>query len=378
MISKIKKVLVIGPYAPSLMNFRGELLKEMRARGYEVHVAAPEMSPNLREYFSHLGIIPHEIEFNRAGINPISEVKTVYALWKLMQGTKPHVYFGYAPKPIMYGLPVAYLAGAKPYGMVTGLGYAFINSIGLKRKLVRLVSIILYRLGSSFSEKMFFQNPDDLADLSENGSIGKHQAKNAIIVNGSGIDLSQYNTSQPPKLPIRFFMASRLLADKGVREYAKAAGILKVKYPNVEFILAGPFDINLASIQKEELETWIKNNTITYLGVLPSIGAELANCHVFVLPSYREGTPRSVLEALSVGRAVITTDTPGCRETVVHNQNGFLVPPADADSLAVAMEKFIENPELISKMGTASRLYAEKKYDVRKVNSVILTEIGLL
>ena len=175
----------------------------------------------------------------------------------------------------------------------------------------------------------------------------------------------------------RFLLIGRLLGDKGIREYVQAAEQVKLQYPETQFDLVGWIDANPNTITQPELDSWTAAGTVNFLGRLNDVRPAIGDCSVYVLPSYREGTPRTVLEAMAMGRAVITTDAPGCRETVVDGDNGFLVPIKDADALAQAMLRFIEQPELFAQMGLRSRAIAEEKYDVHKVNAQMLKGMGL-
>ena len=198
-----------------------------------------------------------------------------------------------------------------------------------------------------------------------------------FIVHGSGIDLNHYPFSIPSKRPI-FLMLARLLIDKGVREYAEAARIVKNKYPNAVFKLAGRLDSNPSSISTDELNIWINNGFIEYLGEISSVQESLADCRFYVLPSYREGTPRSILEALATGRPVITTDSPGCRETVIHGINGLLVSPKNSKSLANAMVQLLEEKDdKILSMGKESFILSKNKYAVEKINKSIADIMNL-
>lgn len=199
----------------------------------------------------------------------------------------------------------------------------------------------------------------------------------SCVVNGSGVDVDEYTTMPLPKQP-RFLLIGRLLGDKGVREYALAAAKVKAHYPNAHFLLVGWIDDNPDAISQKELDSWIESGTLEFLGKLGDVRPAIADCRVYVLPSYREGTPRTVLEAMAMGRAIITTDAPGCRETVVEGENGYLVPVRDSEALANAMLHCIENPDDVSAMGTVSRQIAVNKYDVHKVNQVMLKEMGIL
>jgi glycosyltransferase involved in cell wall biosynthesis len=200
-------------------------------------------------------------------------------------------------------------------------------------------------------------------------------------VNGSGVDISEYAVAPLPTMgdvpTARFLLIARLLGDKGIREYAQAAAIVKAKYPQVQFDLVGWIDDNPNAIQQHELDSWVNEGVFNFLGRLADVQPAIAACSVYVLPSYREGTPRTVLEAMAMGRPIITTDAPGCRETVIDGYNGYLVPVKAVEELASAMEKFILNPELIVSMGAASRTLAEKKFDVHSVNQAMLQAMGL-
>lgn len=174
-----------------------------------------------------------------------------------------------------------------------------------------------------------------------------------------------------------FLLIARLLGDKGVREYAEAARIIKAKHPKVEFHLVGWIDENPAAIAQAELDTWVAEKVVNYWGKLSDVRPAIAASSVYVLPSYREGTPRTVLEAMAMGRAIITTDAPGCRETVIHGQNGYLVPVKSVEELVQAMQTFINDPQLMVRMGQRSREIALEKYDVHQVNAHMMSEMGV-
>ena len=229
--------------------------------------------------------------------------------------------------------------------------------------------------------KVFFQNPDDLNLFKQLKLISP--ATPTAVVNGSGVDVSEYDVAPLPiseddNTPeLRFLLIARLLGDKGVREYAQAAKRIKAKYHQTQFDLVGWIDDNPDSIDQQELDNWIKDGTINFWGKLSDVKPAIAASAIYVLPSYREGTPRTVLEAMAMGRPVITTDAPGCRETVTDEVNGFLVPVKSVDGLTEAMKKFITDPGLINTMGKASRKIAEEKFDVHAVNNFMLKEMGL-
>jgi glycosyltransferase involved in cell wall biosynthesis len=367
------KIIVIGSYAPSLINFRGHLLKEMIKRGHEVLACAPDASHDVQEKLKALGVTYRNIPIDRTGLNPVSDIYTICRLISLFREVKPDVILGYTIKPVVYGSIAAKIAKVPHiYSMIEGLGYVFFN-YGLRVRLLKTLVSFLYRIGLKSNKKIFFLNIDDLeVFLSEN--VLKDSSKVSII-NGTGIDYDYY-LQEPLPDKISFLLIARLLKDKGILEYIEAAKIIKGKFPDIEFKLAGNFDSNPECITEAELHSWISQGLINYMGYLPDVRPAIADASVYVLPSYHEGTPRTVLEAMSMGRPVITTDAPGCRETVQEGRNGFLVPVRNAETLAERMERFIEHPELIARMGKESRRIAIEKYDVRKVNAVILEAMG--
>lgn len=370
------RALVIGGQARSLINFRGTLLRVLRDAGYEVHAAAaewesaPETFARLRE----LDVEGHLVPIARTGLNPVSDLRTLTGLISLFRRIKPDVILTYTIKPVVWGTLAGWVCRVpRRYALVTGLGYAFTNSSGLKRGAVRLAARLLYRLSLAKAHGVFFQNPDDLALFRELGLISWDRP--AYVVNGSGVDLSSYPQRPFSAGPMRFLMIARLLGDKGVREYAQAAAIVRRDCPEAEFHLVGGLDSNPDSIMKTEVESWVGDGDIIWHGAQADVRPHIARAHVFVHPSYREGTPRTVLEAMATGRPVITTDAPGCRETVVHEENGFLIPPKSVDALVSAIEQFIAEPDLISAMGARSLQIARKEYCDKKVAASMLKVI---
>lgn len=371
------KLLLIAAYSQSIIKFRGELIDSMVYSGMDVHVACPDISSDSEtvEILVGKGVSVHDIPLKRAGTNPINDLKTLYSLFTLMKFINPDVVLPYTIKPVIYGLLAASLVKVpKRFALITGLGYAFTGDDGGLRSLIRSVVRRLYRRALLSADAVFFQNPDDEALFLELG-ITQASAR-TLVVNGSGVNTTQYNVASLPDKPV-FLLIARLLGDKGVREYAEAACRVKQQYPEAKFELVGWIDENPDSINQAELDTWINGGVIDFKGKLSDIRPAIAGCSVYVLPSYREGTPRTVLEAMAMGRAVITTDAPGCRETVELGKNGLLVAVKSVDELAAGMIKMIESPELVAQFGKNSRYIAEAKYDVKKVNEFMLQEMGL-
>lgn len=374
---KEMKFLLVGGFAESLIRFRGPLIDALRQKGAEVHVAAPYLSENegVKRYFVERGVAIHDIYMKRTGTNPISDLRTLFSIFLVALTVKPKYFLGYTIKPVIYGSIAARLLGVpKRFALVTGLGHAFQEN--QSRGWLKSVVEGLYRLALKRVDAVFFQNPDDELLFKKLRIL--EQDSRTCVVSGSGVDLSFYNASPAPRDGIRFLLIARLLGEKGVRLYAAAAKEIKKTYPFARFMLVGWLDDNPDAVRKEELDGWVAEGSIEYLGKLDDVRPAIIDCSVFVLPSfYREGTPRTILEALAVGRAVITTDAPGCRETVVEGRNGFLIPVRSEVALRDAMLRFIEDPSLISKMGCFSRELAESRYDVRLVNAEMICEMGL-
>ena len=370
------RILVIASLAESLINFRGPLLAALQAKGLQVHVVAPDLPEGcaVRQQLQTLGYAVHNVHMRRTGTNPVADVLTLLQLWRLMRCIRPSHVLSYTIKPVIYGSFAAWLARVpRRYALITGLGYAFQGQANARGGLRALVQR-LYGMALRHTRKVFFQNPDDQALFRSLGLLPTSTP--SCVVNGSGVDVAAFAVAPLPPAP-HFLLIARLLGDKGVREYAQAAQRTRALYPQARFSLVGWLDENPDAIAQSELDAWVQAGTLDFLGRLSDVRPAIEACSVYVLPSYREGTPRTVLEAMAMGRAVITTDAPGCRETVVDGDNGFLVPVQSVDALAEAMARFITDPTLAARMGQRGRQLAEDKYDVHKVNAVMLKEMGL-
>lgn len=370
------KILIIAGLAESLLNFRGPLLAALQAKGMQVHVAAPNLpeGSGVCQQLQAQGYVVHSVPMRRTGTNPVADAFTLWQLWRLMRRIRPSHVLGYTIKPVIYGSLAAWLTGVPHrFALITGLGYSFQGQAHARGGLRALVQR-LYGQALRRTHKVFFQNPDDHALFLSLGLLPP--GTTSCVVNGSGVDVAAFAVAPVPPEP-HFLLIARLLGDKGVREYTQAAQRTRALYPQVRFSLVGWLDENPDAIAQSELDAWVQAGTLDFLGRLSDVRPAIEDCSVYVLPSYREGTPRTVLEAMSMGRAVITTDAPGCRETVVDGDNGFLVPVRAVDALAEAMARFITDPTLAARMGQRGRQIAEEKYDVHKVNAVMLKEMGL-
>lgn len=367
-----QRFVVIAGYAPSLVNFRGPLLRALRAQGHQVIALAPGEAPEVQQTLASWGVHYFPISLERTGMDPRRDSRDMAALTERLRELRPDAVLAYTIKPIVYGLLAARAAGvARRYALVTGLGYSF-QGEGLKRKALSQVTGQLYRAALLGARRVIFQNPDDRNLFVERGLVRPEQT---TIVNGSGVDLAHYAPAPLPDAPI-FLLIARLLREKGVVEYVEAARQLRAEAPNARFLLAGPLDSNPSSVSAAELEGWVAEGTVEYLGELKDVRPALAQSSVYVLPSYREGTPRTVLEAMALGRPVVTTDAPGCRETVEPGVNGLLVPVADVPKLVGAMREMLDADKRQA-MGAASLALARRKYDVNVVNGQMLEALDL-
>ena len=299
MIKRSKKYLILAGQAESFLNFRGALIAALQSSGAEVHVAAPELAIDspLRQRLVAKGMMVHSIPMRRTGTNPVADAQTLLALWWLMRRINPDAVLGYTIKPVIYGSLAAWLAGVpKRFALITGLGYAFQGN-GDRNKIQQLVQS-LYRLALSRTNKVFFQNPDDLALFRQRGILSRDAQ--VCVVNGSGVDMDHYAIAPLPS-SISFLLVARLLGDKGIREYISAARAIRELHPEIVFGLVGAIDLNPNSVSQRELDSWVIEDAISYYGQLSDVRPAIAESSVFVLPSYREGTPRSVLEAMSMG-----------------------------------------------------------------------------
>ena len=385
------KILVSGGYAPSLINFRGALLQVMSNVGHDVIACAAEDDCRVAEQLRSWGIRYQPVGVSRASLNPIADLLYLGRLCKLVKDFQPDIVLSYTHKSVIYTTLAARIARSqcRCFAIITGLGYAFVGSKGLKKQFANFAVRSLYKFCFRYFSGVFFQNPDDEKTFSRLGILPPSTPRQ--VIRGSGIDLDKFPASPINKQNRKFLLIARLLGDKGIREYAEAAKIIISAYPNTEFLLVGPMDPNPSAIGQGELKKWIDSGILKYQGWTDNVQKLYQNCFAYVLPSYREGTPRTVLEAMARSRPVITTDAPGCRETVfpfsngymrdgniLEGQNGFLVPVKSPNSVAKAMCRLLDDPILASKMGIEGRRLAESYYDVHKVNQQILSTMGVI
>jgi glycosyltransferase involved in cell wall biosynthesis len=368
------KIVVLGSHADSLLKFRREMLASM-AKNNEVVACAPNANSAIIAEMHKIGVQYCNVSLARTGLNPIFDLKTLYTLYQLFKQLKPDVLFAYTSKPVIFGTIAARLAGVKKcYSMITGLGTYFIYN-DFKSQTIRLIMAMLYKIALSLNTKVFFQNPDDRNVFAKLKIF--NDPEKTVMINGSGVNLDHFKVQEMPKNIPTFVLISRLIRDKGILEYLHAAQMLHAKYPQVKCLLVGWFDSKQQALNIADIQPYINRGEITYLGALDDVRPALAQAAIFVLPSYREGTPKGVLEAMAMGRAIITTDAPGCRETVINGDNGYLVATQDPIALFHAMEQFVLDPNKAITMGQRSRVLAEAKYNVHSINKTLLAAMGL-
>lgn len=370
------KIAVISNSAGSLLNFRGPLLVEMIARGHEVLALAPDHDGPSRAALRNMGAQPVDFAMVRTGTNPVQEIGTIVDLCRILRQHRPDVSFSYVIKPVIYGTLASWLTGVKRrYGMIEGLGFAFTEGgdDNRRRRAVQKAIALLARVALARVDRLVFLNLDDLDLFVTQGLV---QTQRTSLLGGIGVDLADWAPAPLPGGPITFVLAARLLRDKGIADYVAAARLLRASHPDARFLLLGGLDSNPAGITRAEVDAWVQEGLIEWPGHV-DVKPWLAAAHVFVLPSYREGVPRSTQEAMALGRPIVTTDAPGCRETVVDGMNGYLVPVRDPEALAAAMRRFIVDPSIIEPMGGASRQLAEERFDVHVQNRKLLAFMNL-
>ena len=369
----MKKFILISPKNRSAYNFRGDLIKDIQAKGYDVVVTGPNMEGV--DKIEALGAKFIEVLVNKNGLNPFADIAYCLKLRKIMKQEKADAIMGYTIKPVIYGSLAGWLACVKNRtAMVTGAGY-LVASKSVKAQIIKRISFILYRMGLGAAQKVIFQNIDDLNEFVEHKLVKKEKC---YVVNGSGVNMNRYTPSAYPETP-SFFFLGRLVNAKGGMDFVKAAKMVKAEHPEARFMILGKLEKNLpGAITAEDLMPYVNDGTVELFPETDNLAQYYAMTSVFVLPTaYREGTPRVILEALASARAVITTFTPGCKETVTDGVNGFFVPTHNPEKVAEKMTYFIEHPENIAEMGAASLELCKNKYEISIINKNMLSIMGV-
>jgi len=371
------KIVVLGAQPEYLSGLRGPLIRDLLAAGHDVTAIGAEDMVAVRTAIESWGARYRVVPIRRAGLNPIADLGAILSLYRALRDEKPDLLFTYTVKPNVYGLPLGWLAGIKRrYGMVAGRGWAFGEGRELKRRISRTIAILAFRFGFRFADGVISQNEEDLTLFRELGIIrGKTRTTRVF---GSGVDLEHFQPEPMPTGAKTFVMICRLLVDKGVADYAEAARIVRRTYPDAVFRLVGPFDHSPNGIAPETIQAWANEGIIDYAGATEDVRPFIARAHALVLPTrYGEGVPRTVLEAMAMGRPVIVSDTPGCRDTVRDSENGRIVAAADIAGLAQAMTALVSDDTQLEAAGRASRTLAVERFDSRAVNAAMIDFMGL-
>lgn len=361
-------VVLSANLAWNIVNFRGALIRGLKEGGYEPVVIAPR-DPAMDARMAELGVEQIALNVDRSGVNPFADLRLLRQYRQIFKRLRPAAYLSFTIKPNIYGAMAASALGVPAIPNVSGLGTAFIRAGPLQ-----LIVTRLYRLAFRKAATVFFQNPDDRELFIDRGIVELERTR---LVPGSGVDLKRFVPAPQPDGPPTFLLVSRLLRDKGVVEFIEAARLVRAQMPTARFQLLGPIDEgNRTAISRSDLDRWQRNGVIEYLGAADDVRPYIAAASAVVLPSYREGLPRSLLEAGAMARPLIATDVPGCREVVDDGVNGYFCNPADPGSLASAMKKFAELPiEARAAMGAASR---RKVHDRFSEDIVVGTYLDVL
>lgn len=363
--SKTGKVILFTSNTARLMLTHFLPLAEgARHAGFSVHVATPS-GPDLVDIAKH-GFTCHEVPISRSSTSPLREIWTIWLMFKLYRRIRPSVVHQFTIKPVLYGgIACRFARVPAVVNTITGLGYIFLAN-GLKTKMLRKLVIAAYRLAFRQNKlRSIFENPDDRALFLDAGLVRQSET---LLVHGAGVDLDRYRCVPEPDGLVTVVLASRMLWDKGVGEFIEAAQTLSRRGVTARWILAGDSDKgNPSAIPEAQLNAWQSSGPVEWIGHVDNIPDLFANAHIICLPSYREGLPKVLIEAIACGRPVITTDVPGCREVVCDGVNGFLVPSHDAHTLADALQKLIENSDMRQLMGEAARSFAEQEFSVSEV-----------
>lgn len=366
------RILVVSPKNKTVFNFRGDLIKDMIANGNEVYVTGPNR--DFLEDVQGLGIKEFiEIPLVKDNTSVSGDLAYLKKLRQVIKRVRPELVFAYTIKPVIYGSLAARSCGVKKiYPMVTGLGRVYASE-SVKTKTVRLVTKTLYQMAFSGCEKVIFQNPDDVREFVNGHYLPE---KKCVVVNGSGVNMKRFYRSEIPEKPV-FLMVSRIIREKGVLDFAAAAREVKKLVPEARFIVLGGFDNSIGALKEEDIQEYLDDGSIELPGEVKDPVSFYSQASVFVLPSYyREGLPRTILEGMSCGRPIITTDWTGCREPIEDGVNGFLVPIKDPKALAEKMLKLATDRDLILKMSDAAYNTCREKYAVEIVNRQMRDVMG--
>ena len=372
-----KKILLTCSDANSLRNFRGRLIQSLREDGHQVVAVAPAFPPSIKQWCDEMGVATDITRVDNQSLNPFHDAGAVAHLYRVVRRHRPDVVMGYTHKPALYTAYVARLARVPHVTMmVTGMGFGFEAGDGFARRIIPKITRTLFRVGCAASDTVIFHNRDNRDYFLAEKLL--RDPRKAVVVGGSGVDLGHFRRQELPEAAagaLTFLLIARIVRYKGILEYARAAEALKDRFPEARFLLAGYRDSNPLAYSDEE---WaFIERQLDYVGPSEDVRALYGRAHVYVLPSYGEGMPRTVLEAMASGRPIITTDTYGCRDTVEEGVNGHLVPVRQWEPLAGAMEKFLSGGSPVGAMADASHERARRLFDVDIVNRDMRAALGV-
>lgn len=367
----MRVVFIVG-HTKALCWYFMDTMKTFLSRGHEIIACGNDPETQWEEFFSEAGILYRQIYIERNGTNPFSDIRTLHSIYGMLKILGPDKVFAFQAKAIIYsGIATRLLGKGEFYPLFAGAGSIFIKN-DFKTKLIRKILVLEYKAAMQNSVAVFFQNNDDVELLRNYKILTKQRI---VMLHGSGVNTTYFSLQPMPKKPA-FLFVGRLIRDKGVVEYLEASAEIVRKYPMVRCMLVGPFDTNISAVSPDELKPFLDKG-IEYFGEQEDVRPFIKQCSVFVLPSYREGTPKATLEAMACGRAVITTDVTGCRETVIDKLNGLLIPPYDSGALVEAMEYLINNPHVVRCMAVEGRKMAETMFSSVIVDKAMCDAMGL-
>lgn len=366
-------VAIIGNQPFTLARFRSLLIRDLVARGHRVYALCPGWADDLgsRSLVEAAGATPVDIQMERAAGNPFGELRSIWSLRAALSQLKPDAAFSYFVKPVLYTAIASLGLGiARRVAMIEGLGFlGAAASHGAKARVVRA----LYTFATAHYDALFVMNAEDADYFADVVSVDPGKLHR---IGGMGIDVDEFEYPAPPSEPFTFLFVARMLRQKGVWEFVEAAAQVRETHPDARFVMLGGVDDSPDSVGAEELAQRAAAAGVEWCGHVNNVHEYLARASVFVLPSYyREGYPRSIMEAMAASRAVITTDNPGCREAVDPGVNGLLVPPRDVSALAEAMTALASDPARATEMGQNGRRMARERYDYRSINAVVIREL---
>lgn len=375
----MKKIFLVVNDLVTATNFRKDLMKTLHNLGHDVAVISPSQSnfvnssevlnDSQKLSFRHIHIF-----INRVSLNPFASLKYILFLSKILKSERPDYVLLYTPKIVIFGSIASRIAGVhKIYSTINGLGYAFASQ-SFKAKFLSVLLKALYKVALSFNAKVFFQNSDDRNYFLTNNLVDNNKS---LLINGSGVNINEFQPRAKLDQRYIFLMIARIIPEKGVYEFLQAARMVKQKYPNIVFQLLGPLESESPAILPKTVSDWNKEGAIEYISQKSDVKPYIANCNTFVLPSYREGTPKSVLEAMAMGKPIITSDVPGCREPVIDGVNGYLVPPRNSHLLGESMLAIYEDEDFAKLAGVKSLEIIKDKYDVIKVNKFFMQALEI-